>query len=467
MSGEGKGSRNGEKRVEAFRVWEVKANRAVRLRLRSLYFSVASAVERACEDLERKYGDAFRREPERFGRELIEEASKTSGLPKGLLWYAVEWCKMLAEAREKSKKRSRFTPPPIPLLVKVVSGGIVLHGGDNAAAALNASKGELRIPSVGVAVRLRPSLIRAVLEDTQRFEDVKLTLWLTSKGRLRLVAHRAVRPAWWDGNSKLAVIAIDVNSSHGLYMMVFAFDGGAKLLAQRVLRSPNMTMLRLLAAIMRSYSKLGSWELAVRRFRQQRDVEKLQRMGRGYAVEEALRLAERLRAKMNLTPEKAERIARQASRKVRKVNDDWIRSVLREMRSLVRRLRDRGYLVVIVADVPRAESLKGSQLQRTLLRVAERLKNLALYEGAKYFEPDNNVSGRQCPVCGARGVELGKRYYRCSKCGLVYGRDWAACANAAKLFLEACDAEKQLEALRSWLRTSRALVHGAPRSIAR
>jgi len=304
-----------------------------------------------------------------------------------------------------------------------------------------------------------------VLEDIQRFGDVKLTLQLTAKGRLRLVAHRKVKQVWWGGNGKLAVIALDVNSNHGLYLMAFAFDSEARLVAQRVFKPPNTTLLRLLAAIMRSYSEVKSWSEAVQRFREGRDVEKLRREGRGYAVEEALRLAERLRAKMNMTPGRAERIASQALRKVRKLNDDWVRGVLKELRGLVRRLEDEGYTVVIVADVPRAESLRGSELQRTLLRAAKRLENLAFYEGARWFQPESNVSGKRCPLCGAWGVEVRKRYYRCPKCGLEWTRDWAACANAAKLFLKACDAEKQLEALSRWLRTSRALVHGAPRNI--
>ncbi|PLJ78302.1 hypothetical protein [Infirmifilum sp. SLHALR2] len=352
MGEKGKGSKNGNNAIDAYRVWRVETSREVRLRLRSLYFSVASAVERASEELESKYGDAFRREPERFGRELIEEASKTSGLPKNLFWYAVEWQRMLAEARGKSKLRVKFTPPPAPLLVRVVSGNDRLHGTANTAAVLDASSGELRVPSAGVALRLKPSLIRTVLEDVRRFGDVKLTLQLTARGRLRLVAHRVAKQVWWDGNSRLAVIAVDVNSNHGLYVVAFVFDSDAKLLAQRIFGPPNTTMLRLLAAVMRSYSKVKCWSEAVQRFKQRRDVGRLQREGRGYAVEEALRLAERLRSKMNLTPERAERIASQTLRKVKKLNEDWIRGVLREVRALVRKLRDQGYTVVLVVDVP-------------------------------------------------------------------------------------------------------------------
>jgi len=456
--------RNGREReelIDAYRVWEVKANREKRQRLQQLYVRMSSAVRQACRALEERHGDTFREEPERFSRELAEEASRLAGLPKNILYYAVEWYKMIAEARGKSKLRTRFTPPPVPLLVRVVGNGNRLHGRDSAAAVLDASRGELRVPSAGVAIKMKPSLIRAVLEDVQRFRDVKLTLWLTARGTLRLVAHREVKPAWWDGDGKLAVIAVDVNSSHGLYLVAFAFDNEVKLVAQRVLKPPNTTLMRLLAAIMRSYSKVKSWSEAVQRFMGRRDVGRLRRAGKGYAAEEALRLAERLRAKLKLTPERAEHIARQASRKVKKLNDDWVRGVLREVRALVRKLRDQGYTVVLLVDVPRAESLRGSQLQRTLLRVARRLENLALYEGAKWFEPENNISGKRCPVCEKEGVELRKRYYRCPKCGLEWTRDWAACYNAAKLFLKACRAERHLEALQSWLsQHPRAPTHG-------
>jgi len=463
LPGSGSVSRgNGEGLVDAYRVWKVKTNGEMRQRLQRLYVRLSSAVKEACKVLEERHSDAFRREPERFSEELVEGASRIAGLPKGLLWYAAEWRRMVAEARGKSKRHSRFTPPPVPLLVKVVGNGEVLHGATNALAVLNTSRNELRVPSAGIAIRLRPSLVRAVLEDIERFGDVGLTLQLTAKGRLRLVAHRNVRSAWWGGDGKLAIVAVDMNSSHELYLMAFAFDGEVRLLTQRVFKPPNTTMLRLLAAIMTSYSELGCWGEAVERFRERRDVRRLQREGRGYAAEEALRLAERLRAELNLTPERAQRVAGQASRKVKKVNEDWVRATLKELRVLVRKLRDQGYIVVIVADVPQAESLRGSQLQRTLLRVAERLENMAWYEGARWFQPENNVSGRRCPLCGKEGVEVQRRYYKCPKCGLVYGRDWAATFNATKLYLRACKAEKQLEALSQWLQSHpRALIHGS------
>jgi len=91
------------------------------------------------------------------------------------------------------------------------------------------------------------------------FDDIKLTLQLTARG-LRLVAHRVVK-------------------------------------------SLNTTLLRLLAAIMISYSELSNWDEAFQRFKEEKSVEELRRMG--YAVEDVLRITERLRAKVNLVPERA------------------------------------------------------------------------------------------------------------------------------------------------------------------
>ncbi|PLJ77445.1 MAG: hypothetical protein B7L53_05910, partial [Thermofilum sp. NZ13] len=83
--------------------------------------------------------------------------------------------------------------------------------------------------------------------------------------------------------------------------------------------------------------------------------------------------------------------------------------------------------------------------------------------GARWFKPDNNVSGKRCPICGREGVEVQRRYYRCPKCNVTYGRDWTAAFNAAKLLLRACKAERQLEALSQWLQSHKtALTPAGP-----
>ncbi|RLF01737.1 MAG: hypothetical protein DRK00_10940 [Thermoprotei archaeon] len=95
----------------------------------------------------------------------------------------------------------------------------------------------------------------------------------------------------------------------------------------------------------------------------------------------------------------------------------------------------RGYCVTVV-DLPDSESLKGTRLQRTLLRVGKLPKNLARYEGIDYL-PLSGVSGKVCPLCSARGIRVGARHYRCVECGLVRGRDWSACYRLAKAYLKA------------------------------
>jgi len=59
--------------------------------------------------------------------------------------------------------------------------------------------------------------------------------------------------------------------------------------AHRVVKPPNTTMLRLLAAIMTSYSELDNWNEAFQRFKEEKSIEELRRMG--YAVKEVLRIA--------------------------------------------------------------------------------------------------------------------------------------------------------------------------------
>jgi len=152
----GNGERSGEGLAEAYRVWRIKTSNEERLRLQRLYARLSSAVREARRSLKERHGEAFIGEPERFSEELIGEASKIAGLPKNLFWYSTEWRNMVAEARGKSKRRSRFTPPPMPLLVRVVNNGSRLHGNTAAVVVLDASRGELRVPSANLSVRLRP-----------------------------------------------------------------------------------------------------------------------------------------------------------------------------------------------------------------------------------------------------------------------------------------------------------------------
>ena len=109
--------------------------------------------------------------------------------------------------------------------------------------------------------------------------------------------------------------------------------------------------------------------------------------------------------------------------------------------------------MAIVVNPINSESLRG-----TLLRIRERLENLARYEGAHFAEL--RASGRYCPFCGAEGAENGHRVFKCPRCGTVWDRDRAAIANLVlrylkTLYREECqdaDALRLVDATQAWLK---------------
>ena len=123
------------------------------------------------------------------------------------------------------------------------------------------------------------------------------------------------------------------------------------------------------------------------------------------------------------------------------------------MRGLVREALQEGAAAAIVVDPINSESLQG-----TLLRIRERLENLARYEGAHFAEL--RASGKLCPLCGAEGVENGHRVFKCPSCGIVWDRDRAAIANLVLRYLrglykEECqdaDTIRLADALLAWLK---------------
>ena len=108
------------------------------------------------------------------------------------------------------------------------------------------------------------------------------------------------------------------------------------------------------------------------------------------------------------------------------MNDAFIETLVARVRELVREALQGGAAAAIVVDPINSESLQGTPLQGTLLRVRERLENLARYEGAHFAEI--RASGKLCPFCGAEGRENGHRVFKCPRCGTVWDRDRAAVA---------------------------------------
>jgi transposase len=164
-----------------------------------------------------------------------------------------------------------------------------------------------------------------------------------------------------------------------------------------------------------------------------------------------------------LTAERARELADATREKEKRLNNDFIRKIIAKVRALVRDAVKKGMGALILVEPINANSLKHTELQGTLLRGRKRLKNLAVYEGAKVGEV--SASGKICPSCGTKGVEVAhtkrSRIYECPKCGLRWDRDKGVHYNMlvnyfARMVKEECDddsvlAERVLTALSEWL----------------
>ena len=161
-----------------------------------------------------------------------------------------------------------------------------------------------------------------------------------------------------------------------------------------------------------------------------------------------------------LTPELAHELARQARRKERRSNDDFVRRFAALVRELLRKAAKEGRAAVILVDPINSETLRGTELQGTLLRARRALENLARYEGTPYIEL--RATGKQCPHCGSWGTEVRRtmrsRIYKCWRCGTVWERDKGALCNLAAEYFEKLrkrgneTAERALASLKQWLK---------------
>jgi predicted RNA-binding Zn-ribbon protein involved in translation (DUF1610 family) len=149
--------------------------------------------------------------------------------------------------------------------------------------------------------------------------------------------------------------------------------------------------------------------------------------------------------------------------KEKRLNNDFIRKIIAKVRALVRDAVKKGMGALILVEPEDSDSLRGTKLQGTLLRSRKFLRNLAVYEGARFARV--KASGRICPRCHAVGVEVAhtkrSRIYECPKCGLRWDRDKGVHYNMVysyfeRLRKEECDndsvlAARVLAALREWL----------------
>jgi ribosomal protein S27AE len=366
---------------------------------------------------------------------------RNGNIPKGLLYYWEEWARMFENVkrmREEAGKRIPPKTPPLPLLVKFVMPDGSIRGNRNAPAVIDLRKGELRIPSYGIAQKLRRSLVRALIEENSLEPRPDFVLQVTRRGLVRVVAHRRLRARL---ELPLRIATIDENSRHG-HSLAYWYINETKVAMTHFekLRSANHGFRRGIAALLQSYADKPGEET-------KRQLAKI-------LPPEVLRA---------LTTERARELAEKTRGREKRLNDEFVSNLTAKVRSVVREARQREMSALILVEPVNADSLRGTELQGTLLRGRRRLKNLAVYEGAKIGKV--SASGKVCPRCGTKGVEVAhtkrSRIYECPKCGLRWDRDKGVHYNMLysyfeKLRKEECDddsvlAERVLSLLREWL----------------
>ena len=145
--------------------------------------------------------------------------------------------------------------------------------------------------------------------------------------------------------------------------------------------------------------------------------------------------------KLYATPDRLRELYRRARAKERRLNEEWRSRVVAWLRRTVRENAD-ARAVVLVDEVT-------AETARLMRRVTKRLRNLCLYEGAEYLPL--RASGKLCPRCGAMGVEVVHRVYRCPRCGLEWNRDRCATFALALAYAKITENEALYRALLEWL----------------
>jgi len=376
-------------------------------------------------------------------RQLFKDFADGSARVKGLLYYRDAWLeewKNVLRMREEAGRRTVPNPPAALLPVRFITPDGGVRGDTAAPCVIDLRRGELRIPSYGVAVPLRGSLARALIEENGLEPRPEFVLQVTRKGFVRVIARREACP---ELAMPLRIITLDENSAYGFALAAWDVDANTLRVTLRhfeKLRPPNHGYGRQVAKLLQSYADKPSGEA-----KQQ--------------------LAEILPCEVleALTTERARELAEATRRKERHLNNAFAERMATRVRKLVRKARRRGMNVLMLVDPIDPDSLRGTRLQGTLLRARRSLRNLAMYEGALFRLA--RASGRHCPRCGCRGREVKhtkhSRVYECPRCGLRWDRDKGSLYNLAyshfaRMIREESDdltvlATRVLEAFREWL----------------
>jgi len=349
---------------------------------------------------------------------------------KYLVYYADEWKEMYENAkrmREEAGKRTLPKTPPLLIPVRFVMPDGSTRGGKFAPAVIDLRKGELRIPSYGVVQRLRRSLVRALVEENNLNPRPDFVLQVTRKGLVRLIASRAPPRKRSD---RLLLVCMDENLGHGLYTTLIRFDGERVRVARGpTFKPPNAALLRRIAARLQSAADTGA------------TVELRALIERAYEELGGRREVEG--GELYATPDRLRELYRRARAKERRLNEEWRSRVVAWLRRTVRENADAR--AVVLVDEVTVETAQSGMLRR----VRRKLMNLCAYEGAEYLPL--RASGKLCPRCGAMGVEVAHRVFRCPKCGLGWNRDRCATFALALNYAKITENEALRKALLEWL----------------
>jgi len=366
---------------------------------------------------------------------------RIGNIPKGLVCYWEEWVEMYENVKRQREEAGKRTPPkapPLPLLVRFVMPDGQVRGNKNAPAIIDLRRGELRIPSYGVVQRLRRSLVRALIEENLLEPRPDFVLQVTRRGFLRVVAHRALRARL---ELPLRIATIDENSRYGHSTATWYVSETKVAMAGFEKMQPiNHGFRREVAALLQSYADKPGEETK-RQLAKFLPPEKLE----------------------TLTTERARELAEKTRGREKRLNNDFISRLIAKVRALVRDAVKKGMGALILVEPIDSDSLRGTELQGTLLRGRKRLRDLAVYEGAKMGKV--SASGKICPRCDTKGVEVvhtkRSRIYECPKCHLRWDRDKGVHYNMlynyfARMVKEECRddsvlAARVLAALREWL----------------
>jgi ribosomal protein S27AE len=222
---------------------------------------------------------------------------------------------------------------------------------------------------------------------------------------------------------------MDENLGHGLYTTLIRFDGErAKVTRGPTFKPPSAALLRRIAAQLQSAADRGATvelcELIERAYEE---------LGGGREVEGG---------ELYAAPDRLRELKRRIGARERRLNEEWRNQVCSWLRRTVR-CAD-AHTVILVDEVTIETAQSG-----ILRRVRRKLMNLCAYEGAEYMPL--RASGKYCPKCGAIGVEVAHRVYRCTRCGLEWNRDRMATFTLALNYAKITENEALRKALLKWL----------------